>query len=119
VNIKIALILLLSATIALARTPQEQTRIDYLIASLGELRAAVFIRNGSEYDAAAAQKHLQQKLRYAGDRVQTAEQFIKYCASESSMSHKPYQIRLSDGRVQNTADFFTAKLRKFDKANQR
>lgn len=97
-----------------ARDAREQQRIDYLFASLASLKGAVFIRNGTEYDAAKAQDHLKQKLAYAGDRVKTAEQFIKYCASESSLSHKPYQIRFADGSVQNTSDFLAARLKMFD-----
>ena len=75
---------------------------------------AVFIRNGTEYKAPDAQNHLRQKLNYAGDRVKTAEEFIRYCASESSMSHKPYQIRFSDGRTVETKTYFTEQLREFD-----
>lgn len=117
---RLAIVLLLcSFYFALARSPQEQTRIDYLIESLGKLHGAIFIRNGTEYNASAAQDHLQQKLRFGGERIETAEQFIKYCASESSMTHKPYQIRFADGHVQNTAEYFTARLREFDEAKAR
>jgi hypothetical protein len=106
--------LLFAITAVFARDAHEQARIDYLIDSLGQLKGAVFIRNGSEYAAAAAQKHLRDKLNYGGERIQTAEQFIKYCATESSLSHKPYQIRFADGHAANTADYFNQKLREFD-----
>ena len=111
------ILLLLPAEVP-ARDAREQSRIDYLFASLASLKGAVFIRNGSEYDAAKAQDHLKQKLNYAGDRVKTAEQFIEYCATQSSMSHKPYQIRFADGTVTDTAPFFTAKLKEFDQRNR-
>ncbi len=117
-KIRIVLALLLLAMPALARSPQEQLRIDYLINSLGKLNGAVFVRNGSDYNASTAQDHLRQKLRAAGERVQTAEQFIKYCASESSMTHQPYRIRLADGKVQNTADYFAAGLREYDRTQR-
>ena len=97
-----------------ARDAREQKRIDYLIESLGSLKGAVFIRNGSEYKASEAKAHLQSKLAYGGERVKTAEEFIKYCATQSSMSHKPYQIRMSDGRTVETAVFFGEKLKEFD-----
>jgi hypothetical protein len=97
-----------------ARDAREQQRIDYLIESLGSLKGAVFIRNGTEYDAAKARAHLRAKLDYVGERVKTAEQFIQYCASQSSMSHQPYQIRFSDGRTVGTADYFGGKLKEFD-----
>src|SRR2546421_9728734 len=101
------LFLLLVPSVLPARDARQQQRIDYLIQSFSSLKGAVFIRNGTEYDAQAAREHLQQKLNYAGERIKTAEQFIKYCASESSMSHKPYQIRMADGTVTDTAPLFT------------
>jgi hypothetical protein len=98
-----------------ARAPREQERIDYLINSLSALKGAVFIRNGTEYGAVEARAHLEQKLRYAGERVKTAEDFIRYCASESSMTHRPYQIRFADGKTVNTTEFFAQQLKEFDK----
>jgi hypothetical protein len=107
-----ALILVNESTFA--RDVREQKRIDFIIEALAKLPGAVFIRNGTEYKASDAQSHLQQKLNYFGDRVKTAEDFIKYCASESSMSHQPYRIRFSDGRTVETAVFFREKLKEFD-----
>src|SRR3954447_6714466 len=110
----IALLLLIDVAAGFARDAREQKRIDFLIDSLGRIPGAVFIRNGGEYKAADAQSHLKRKLNYGGDRVKTAEEFIKYCATESSMSHRPYQIRFRDGRVVDTAQFFREKLKEFD-----
>ncbi len=118
---KAARIICLGLTMLLAlpgissgRDAREQKRIDFLIDGLAKLPGAVFIRNGTEYKATDAQSHLRQKLDYGGERVKTAEDFIKYCASQSSMSHRPYQIRLGDGRTVETAAFFTEQLKEFD-----
>ena len=100
-----------------ARDAREQQRIDYLIQALSSLKGAVFIRNNGEYDAAAARDHLKKKLEFAGERVKTAEDFIKYCASESSMSHQPYKIRFTDGTITETASYFREKLKEFDQKN--
>ena|ERR1700736_2457952 len=110
-------VVLIVPSILCAREPREQQRIDYVIQSLGSLKGAVFIRNGSEYNSKAAQEHLQMKLKYVGERVKTAEQFIQYCASQSSMTHQPYKIRFADGTVTDTSSFFHAKLREFDQKN--
>lgn len=109
-----AVLLIVLAVVALARDEHEQQRIDYLIGSLSSLPGAVFIRNGKEYGAKDAQSHLRQKLNYGGERVKTAEVFIDYCASESSMTHRPYQIRFADGRVTNTTTFFHERLKEYD-----
>ena len=109
-----ALLLIVLAVAGFARDGREQQRIDYLIQSLGSLPGAVFIRNGKEYGAKEAQDHLRRKLNYGGERVRTAEIFIDYCASESSMTHRPYQIRFQDGRVVKTAAFLHERLKEYD-----
>jgi Family of unknown function (DUF5329) len=101
-----------------ARDSGQQERIDYLIQSLSSLKGAVFIRNGSEYGAAAAREHLQEKLKFAGERVKTAEEFIKYCATESSITHQPYKIRFADGTVTDTASYFHERLKEYDRQNR-
>lgn len=97
-----------------AREAREQARIDFLIHEVETARGITFIRNGSEYDGTEGAKHLRMKLGFAGDRVKTAEDFVKYCASESSMSHRKYQVRTADGKTTDAAAYFYAKLREFD-----
>jgi hypothetical protein len=100
------------------RSPGEDARIEYLLAIVASMHDAQFIRNGTPYDSAAAVRHLRLKLRAAGSRIKTAEDFIRYCASASSVSGRPYEIRFSDGRVVRAADFLRGKLSEFDKENE-
>ena len=88
----------------------ERGKIEYLINSVAELHDAVFIRNGTVYDSVQAADHLRLKLRNAGSRVRTAEDFIVYCATGSSTSGEKYRIRFADGRVVDTAVFLREKL---------
>jgi len=113
----LALLLLTLAAVVQAGelAPVENARIEYLIAAIGALPGAQFVRNGTAYDAAAAVEHLRLKLRFAGARVKTAEDFILYCASESSVSGRPYEIRFADGRVVPSAQFLQQKLLEFDR----
>jgi len=97
------------------RLPAENARIEYLLGIVASLRDAQFIRNGTSYDSAAAVEHLRVKLRVAGSHVKTAEDFIRYCASASSVSGTPYEIRFSDGRIVLSADFLRQKLTEFDR----
>jgi len=116
--LSLLLLLLLWPMLLFARDAREQQRIDYLMQSLSELKGAVFIRNGKEYDAKSARDHLQTKLNFAGERVKTAEHFIKYCATESSMNHQPYKVRFADGTVTETALYFAQKLKEFDRRKE-
>jgi hypothetical protein len=109
------LALALSGAPATARSPLEAQRIDYLISTVAAMHDAQFIRNGTSYDARAAAEHLRTKLSFAGSHVQTAEDFIRYCATSSSVSGRPYEIRLADGQVVRTADFLRDKLAEFDR----
>ena len=98
---------------AFAQQDVEQQKIAYLIDSVAILQGAVFIRNGTEYDATRAADHMRLKLRFAGSRVKTAEDFITYCGTGSSMSGTKYTIRFRDGRVVDSATFLQGKLAEY------
>jgi hypothetical protein len=112
------LLLLLIPGVLQAGDAHQERRIEHLLQTVESLKGAAFIRNGTEYDARDAGKHLRMKLKLAGDRVKTAEDFIEVCASRSSFSGEAYKIRLPDGTITETAPFFRAKLREFDDAHQ-
>jgi hypothetical protein len=88
----------------------EAQKIDRLIAHVAGLQGAVFIRNDKEYGPAEAAKHLQLKREKAGDRVKTAADFIRLCASHSSMSGEAYLIRFADGRTRTAEDVLREEL---------
>jgi hypothetical protein len=92
----------------------EAEKIDYLIASVEKLSGAKFVRNGSVYDAAAAADHLRLKRRNGGSRCKTAEDFIRWCGSGSSMSGDPYRIRFADGTEITSEAFLRARLKELD-----
>lgn len=77
----------------------EREKIERLIAWIGGLEGATFIRNGEEHAAAEAARHLRRKWDAAGDRITTAREFIEHVATRSSLSGAEYRIRLGDGTV--------------------
>ncbi len=97
-------------------TPLEARKIEYLVATIETLPNAQFIRNGTAYDAKSAGSHLRLKLKQAGSRVVTAADFIRLCASVSSVSGSPYQIRFADGRTITSEVFLRQKLNEFEDA---
>ena len=109
----ILILVLIFAAPALGRQDLERAKIDYLIDSIAQLHDAVFIRNGTDYTSAQAADHLRLKLRNAGARVRTAEDFITCCATGSSASGEKYRIRFADGRVVDNAVFLRQKLHEF------
>ncbi len=114
-NITIAacVILLLFFGMVSAQDNIEKKKIEFLISSVENLRGAKFIRNCSEYSGQEAAKHLRMKLQRAGTHVQTADDFIRLCASKSYNSGKPYLIRLSNGKTIKAEDYFREKLKEY------
>jgi Family of unknown function (DUF5329) len=96
---------------AQAQVLTEPQRIDALIRAVEELPNAKFVRNDTEHDARKAGEHLRLKLRESRGRCRTAEDFIRVCASGSSVSGKPYQIRFADGSVQTSEAFLRSRLK--------
>jgi len=103
---------------AFSQQDLEQRKIEYLIVSIADLHGARFIRNGNEYDAQRAADHLRVKLQYASGRIRTAEDFIVYCATGSSMTGGEYQIKFADGRTIATAAFLRNRLAAYPAQDQ-
>ena len=105
------------AVLLLAPTPMsEAQKIETLIRAVADLEGAVFIRNGTEHTPKEAADHLRMKWSNAGSRVKTAPEFIHYCASGSSLSGKPYELRLRDGRTVLARDWLWTELKRMQAA---
>jgi hypothetical protein len=83
---------LAAGTGARAETPAAAQEIDHLLHFVAASHCT-FVRNGSEYPSDKARDHLVDKYRFAGSRIATAEQFIEYLATKSSLSGQPYHVR--------------------------
>lgn len=92
--------------------PEERAKIEALLAHVGAMKKAVFIRNGKEYDAASAVKFLRGKWEAHDKEIQSAAEFIEKVATKSSTSGKPYRIRLEDGKETDCGPYLSAQLKK-------
>lgn len=73
--------------------------IAYLLKFIRE-SPCTFIRNGSDYDGAAAAEHVAAKYERFKDEIKTAEDFIDRAATKSLLSGAPYQVRCgSESRI--------------------
>jgi hypothetical protein len=107
------IILAVMSVAVAARDENEQDRIAFLISSVENLKGAQFIRNGTPHDGKEAADHLRMKLDKAGNRVKTADDFIRLCASASSITGRPYMIRLPDGTVMRSEEFLRERLKRY------
>jgi hypothetical protein len=91
----------------------ESQKIESLIAFIAK-QEGVFLRNGGEYTPGQAAEHLRMKWKKGGSAINTAEMFIEKLATTSSVSGKPYQIRLKNGQTVNLAPMLRAELKRLN-----
>ena len=109
-----ALVLCFGAKASAAPSEAETARIERLIDHIARQTDISFIRNGESFEASAAAAHLRSKMSSAGWRIKTADHFIDYLASRSSMSGTMYEIRLADGRLVLARDWLRGELKMID-----
>ena len=68
-----------------------QLEIDHLMEYI-QNSECMFIRNGTEHNPEQAINHIIKKYMYYKKRITTTEEFIDFCASKSTLSHKSYKI---------------------------
>jgi hypothetical protein len=94
-----------------AGLPPDQTQqVEALLAAIGRLTEAAFIRNGRSYDAATAVEFLRRKWRQREAEVGSADDFIEKVASFSSTTGQPYLIRFGNGREIPCSIFLSTEL---------
>jgi hypothetical protein len=71
-----------------------------------------FERNGTVYDSKQARSHIERKYDYIESRVDETEDFIKYVATESSMSGRKCYVKCNGSR-QASAEWLHDELLKY------
>ncbi|KPJ78608.1 MAG: hypothetical protein AMJ54_02765 [Deltaproteobacteria bacterium SG8_13] len=73
----------------------------------------IFIRNGVMHSPAKAEAHMRRKYEYFKGDIQTPEDFIRLCASKSTQTGRPYQVKLPDGRLLRTDQWMLSVLSQY------
>jgi len=107
VNTALVMLLFQAAT-SWAITPQTEQEIDQLLAFIGN-SACQFERNGSTHTAIKARSHIELKYGNTRKYIDSTEDFIKYAATKSSFTGRPYMIRCN-GKEQPTARWLLDEL---------
>jgi hypothetical protein len=76
-----------------------------------EQTECTFVRNGKQYDSIAARQHIEKKYEYYKKKIKTAEDFIQYSATKSSLTGKYYKV-LCNGVRMNSSDWLKDELAK-------
>ena len=107
----VALSLALSAAARASPDPAAQGEIDHLLRYVAQ-SSCTFVRNGDEYSGEKAREHLAMKYRFVGGRISTAEEFIQYLGTGSSVSGEPYHVKC--GNVDAlSGPWLTAELQRY------
>jgi len=104
----LVVLLMFLSNAAYADTQKEITHLLDFVANT----TCKYERNGTIYDGVEAQIHIKKKYHYFIDKIKSAEDFIKYSATESTMSGKKYKILCADMPVQNSGDWLLEELKK-------
>jgi hypothetical protein len=106
-------LLLLGLAQGAGAEPPQATRmeVDFLLGFVDGSGCA-FFRNGTWYDAHAAQAHLRDKYDYlaARDQIHSGEDFIDRAASQSSFSGQPYAVRCVGGATIRSSQWLREEL---------
>lgn len=78
----------------------EQQKIEFLKSELLSSNC-LFERNGKQYNAKKAVKHINRKQDHFEDEIDSTDKFIALTATQSSMSGKPYFIICGDDKTES------------------
>ena len=110
-----ALFLSLAARpLAAEPSPGEKRKIEALLDQLSAKTDLTFVRNGKKYKADKAAAHLRTKLKRAGDRISTCQEFIDHLASKSSISGEPYLVITASGATGEAREYFSGLLKEIE-----
>lgn len=93
-------------------TAHEEARINAMLEGLAQKKDLIFVRNGDEHTCDEAVSHLRLKLGNTRNRIDTAEQFIDKVASSSSITGKPYIVKMPGKSDENAQPFYMRCLRR-------
>lgn len=106
-----------SAVMSAELSAAAKAEIDHLLGYI-EKSGCQFYRNGTWYaDTKAAREHVELKYNYFAKkgRVNSTEDFIKWSATKSEISGKPYMVRIGSGSQMPVAQWLTEELARFRK----
>lgn len=91
---------------------EQQKEIDHLLKFITE-SACQFKRNGRQYSGIQSRKHIQKKYNYFNDTINSAEDFIQYSATKSTMSGQYYTVNCPNNKKITSKEWLLKELQQF------
>jgi hypothetical protein len=109
--------LLFSSSVSLQAQAAYQDEITHLLVYVKTTKCK-YIRNGTYHSGADAAAHIKKKYDYFKDKISTAEDFIKYSATESTMFGNKYYIECAGSAKVPSAVWLQNELDRYRKAQK-
>ncbi len=91
---------------------EDRGAIEHLLMYIDHRSDCVFIRNGREYSAHEAARHVREKYIYFKDRIEKAKDFIRLAATKSLITGRLYKVRCG-GREIPVKDWLMKELSRY------
>jgi hypothetical protein len=108
-RLAVAALLIFVQLTTTASADSAPVEIAYLLRFIRE-SPCTFIRNGSDYDGAAAADHVEAKYEHFKAEIKTAEDFIDRAATKSLMSGAIYKVRCGNAPTLAAAEWLRSAL---------
>lgn len=95
-----------------SESTKSQQEINHLLAYVNSTQCQ-YERNGKRHSGEEAVKHIQRKYRYFADKIKTAEDFIRFSATKSTMSGKYYTVHCAEGKAIKSVDWLNEELLRY------
>ena len=98
---------------------EDKAQIEHLLSFISS-SPCKFMRNGSWYEASEAADHIRKKYNYVLSKglIESAEDFIKYSATKSSISGKKYRVQCSNSPEIDSSEWLLTELGAFRAINK-
>lgn len=103
------ILLMLLCTLTIHATAATQDEINHLLKFVNST-GCQYERNGTMHNGKDAVEHINKKYAYYSDDITSAEDFIKYSATKSTMSGKYYKIHCKNTVPMNSQDWLLTEL---------
>ena len=91
---------------------KQQHEIDHLLNFIAK-SACQFNRNGTYYSGIQSRQHIQKKYNYFKDNIKSAEDFIHYSATKSTISRKYYTVQCPNKEKIKSKNWLLNELKQF------
>lgn len=106
------LLLILLSVMSVNLYASIKTEINHLLSFVGATECK-YERNGTMHTGSEAVKHINKKYDYYLDNIESAEDFIKYSATKSTMSGKYYKVYCLNADPIKSKDWLLSELERY------